>query len=215
MAGELIAGAPVLLHGGDILDRCRRCRDVVDDQADLARVEDVAPAEWSLVAVLQIVARDVLDHVAGRIEKEDRVRVPVAVVDDLWRIPGGAVPLGNGQQGRARLLPLERRQNLVLRDVEGEVIERGPGLSASAALTKVILCLAGFDGEAIALLVHDAQVEGLAIERLHRAHRRRPAWSSSARMRGRGGARRRAAGMLPSRYVVHGEECRGRTRRSR
>jgi len=74
----------------------------------------------ALVGVLQIVPRDVLDDGACGIEEEDRVRIPVAVVDHLGRKSSSAIALGDGEHGRPRLLPLERLQDLVLGDVNAK-----------------------------------------------------------------------------------------------
>jgi hypothetical protein len=124
------------------------------------------------VGVLEVVTRDVLDHVARRVEEEDRVRVPVAVVDDLGREAGGAVALRDRQERRPRLLPLEPLHDLVLGDVEGEVVERRPPVGGVGAVHEGEDRLAGFDAEPVGLLAEHAQLERLAVERLHRGLRR-------------------------------------------
>lgn len=123
---ELGIAVLVLRERRRLLHRLRQRTDVVDDERELADIKNVGPAERASVAVLQIVPRDVFDDVAGRVEEEDGTRIPVRVVDDLGRIAGRAVALGDGEQRRPRFLPLERLQDLVLGDVEREVVERAP-----------------------------------------------------------------------------------------
>ena len=101
------------------------------------------------VPVLQIVAGDVLDDVAGGIEEEHRVGVPVAVVDDLGREAVSAVALGNRQHRRPRFLPLERLEDLVLGDVEREVIERRAAVDCIRAADEREPGFTGLDPETI------------------------------------------------------------------
>ena len=58
---------------------------IVHDKRDLAGVEDVSGSERSRRRVPQVVPGNVLDHVAGGIEEEDGVRVPVTAMNDLGR----------------------------------------------------------------------------------------------------------------------------------